>query len=109
MRRVQRFTLSGSRVPENPDWEMRQIIVWKNYRVLYFVEAARGAIWVLNIRSTAQVATVPELPEGLRISNRQQDDAKSYCLAVAARCRAPSALAACPPGCPSLPPASDAL
>ena len=45
MRRVQRFPLSGSRLPENPDCEMRQIIVWKNYRVFYFVEPARGAIW----------------------------------------------------------------
>lgn len=69
MRRVQRFPLSGSRLPENPDCEMRQIIVWKNYRVFYFVEPARGAIWVLNIWHTAQVATVPELPEGLRPSS----------------------------------------
>lgn len=69
MRRIQRFPLSGSRLPECRDSELRQVIVWKQYRVFYFVETARGAIWLLNIWHTSQVATVLELPEGVRPSS----------------------------------------
>jgi plasmid stabilization system protein ParE len=68
MRRVQRFPQSGSHLHDYPGSEVRQVIVFKTYRVFYVVDTARGALWMLNIWHTAQMAAPPELPEGIRPS-----------------------------------------
>lgn len=69
LRRLQRFPMSGSHLPDHPASPVRQVIVFKTYRVFYFADTTRGALWVLNLWHTAQLTTAPDLPEGVRPSH----------------------------------------
>lgn len=70
LRRIARFPRSGSRLPDHPDSDARQVIVAKRYRVFYFVDTKRRALWVVDIWHTAQLAARPLLPLELGGSSR---------------------------------------